>query len=174
MKMPVAYIGIGSNIEPEKNIAAALRLIAEQTTVIALSTFYRTQALGRPESPAFYNGAAKLRTDAGPRELKLEILRKIETALGRRREKDKYAPRTIDLDIIIYDDLVSAEPDLIIPDPDIARREFVALPLLELDPKLVLPGIGRPLAEIAANMYGHDMEPLEEFSRLLRETVVVT
>ncbi len=168
--MPIAYVGIGSNIEPEENVRAALRLLAQRAAIVAVSTFHRTQPLGGNCLAPFYNGVAKLETDLSPRALKFEVLRQIETALGRRRGHDKYSPRTIDLDIIIYDDVVANEPDLVIPDPDIATREFVALPLLELCPGLVIPGVGIALAPIAANMSGDSMQPLEEFTRSLRES----
>lgn len=161
--MTTAYIGIGSNIEPEKNIESALRMLAEKVRVIGVSTFYRTEALNRPGSPPFINGAASIETDLDPRELKFGLLRAIEEALGRVRTEDKYAPRTIDLDVMIYGDLALDEPDIVIPDPDIRTRPFVAIPLLELAPDLVLPDTGIRLADLVEAMPTGSMVPLPGF-----------
>ncbi|MCL5103238.1 MAG: 2-amino-4-hydroxy-6-hydroxymethyldihydropteridine diphosphokinase [Armatimonadetes bacterium] len=167
--MPIAYIGIGSNIDPETNILAALRLLGRKARVVAISTFYRTEPLGSPESPAFVNGAAKIETEIPPRELKFEVLRKIENDLGRKRTENKYSPRTIDLDIIVYGDLTIHEPDLRLPDPDILTRVFVAQPLFELDPGMIVPGTGMGLADIVSSLPVGSMQPLMEFTAALRE-----
>ncbi|MCL5103657.1 MAG: 2-amino-4-hydroxy-6-hydroxymethyldihydropteridine diphosphokinase [Armatimonadetes bacterium] len=167
--MPIAYIGIGSNIDPEANIAAALRLLGRSVRVIALSTFYRTDPLGPPGSPPFINGAVKIETDIPPRKLKFDVLRKIEDALGRRRTEDKYSPRPIDLDIMVYGDLRVHEPDLNLPDPDILAREFVAHPLFELDPGMILPVEEMALADVVGKLPAGAMQPLTEFTSALRE-----
>ena len=166
--MSIAYIGIGSNIDPEDNIPAALRLLEQSVRVVAVSTFYRTEPLGPPGSPPFINGVVKIETDIPPRKLKFDILRKIEDALGRRRTEDKYSPRPIDLDIMVYGDLKIHEPDLRLPDPDILTRAFVAHPLFELDPEMILPGWDAA-ADIAGKLPAEGMQPLIEFTSALRE-----
>jgi 2-amino-4-hydroxy-6-hydroxymethyldihydropteridine diphosphokinase len=147
--MPRAFIGVGSNIAPEKNIREALRLLAGSVRIVAISTFYRTPAIDRPSDPDFYNGVVAIETDLRPMALKSKVLRRIEAALGRRRSADKHASRTIDLDLLV----------LTPPDPDILNRAFVALPLAEIEPDL-LPGVERLSKE--------DMQPLDQFTQKLR------
>jgi dihydroneopterin aldolase/2-amino-4-hydroxy-6-hydroxymethyldihydropteridine diphosphokinase len=168
--MPVAYIGVGSNIDPKSNVLAALRMLAENTYIVAVSMFYRTKAIGSPGSPEFYNGVVRVETDIPARVLKFGVLRAIEETLGRQREDDKFAPRTIDLDLLLYDDQVIQEPDLVIPDPEIAERDFVARPLLNLDPNLVMPDTGEGLENIVNAMPVSTISPLAGFtSKLLKE-----
>lgn len=164
-----AYIGIGSNVEPEVNIPRALELLAERARLRAISTFYRTAALDRPGQPDFLNGACRIETDLDPRRLKFETLRDIEARLGRRRTADKYGPCTIDLDVLLYGRRVCDEPDLRIPDPDIRARPFVAAPLLELAPDAVLPDTGEPLAGIEAARALDRLTPDLEFTREVRQ-----
>jgi len=165
--MSQAFIGVGSNIAPEENIPRAVDLLRRSMRVTGISTFYRTPALGDEEQPPFYNGVIRAETDQPPRAIKVEVLRGIEERLGRRRCADRYAPRTIDLDLILYDDLVVEEPDLLLPDPDILRRAFLAVPLCELAPELVLPG-GRPVCSLAVELTAQPLEPLPAFTETLR------
>ena len=155
--MTAVYVGIGSNLSPEANIPAALELLAQAVRLSALSTFYRTAPVGPAGQPAFINGVAEVHTDLPPRSLKFEVLRGIEAQLGRGRGPDKYAPRTIDLDILIYGDLAVREPDLVLPDPDLRERPFLAAALRELAPKL------------APQSAGSAGEPLAAFSQKLKE-----
>ena len=167
--MARAFIGIGSNIEPEKNVRVAIRSLAQQTRVTGISTVYCTGALGRPEQPHYFNCVVEIETEAPPAEVKHGILRPIENRLGRKRSADKYAPRTIDLDLILYGDLVMDAEDIRLPDPEILQRPFLAIPLFELAPDLVLAGYNLPIAEIAARLPQDGMRPLEDYTRLLRE-----
>ena len=169
--MSLAYIGVGSNVDPEQNIAAALRLLKKAVRPTAVSTFYATAALRSPGDPPFWNGVFQVETLFAPRVLKFDVLRPIEAHLGRRRPADPYAPRTIDLDLLLHENTVLNEPDLQLPSADIAQRPFVAIPLLELAPALVLPGSGRKLAELAAAMPREGLEPLPEFTAKLRREV---
>src|SRR5690349_15679398 len=104
--MARAFIGVGSNMAPEENIRDGLRRIAECARLVSISTFYRQPAIDHPEDPDFYNGVIGIDTDLPPTILKWQVLRPIEAALGRRRTRDKYSPRTIDLDLLLYDDCV--------------------------------------------------------------------
>lgn len=166
--MAVSYIGVGSNIEPEKNVPAALHILASKVAIKAISTFYRSAAIGSI-SDDFYNGVIKIETDIEPRELKYNILRPIEESLGRQRSADKNAPRTIDLDILLYDNRVINDGDLILPDPDITSRAFVYLPLLELDPDLIMPDSGQKLADIIDS--ASDITTLLDFTEKLRKEI---
>ena len=177
--MPRAYIGVGSNIDPEANIPAALRMLAEVATIVGISTFYRTPALGPPSADAsdasggiiprsitaeFINGVVAVETDLPPRELKFGVLRPIERVLGRVRDAEKFAPRTIDLDIAVYGDVVIDEPDLVIPDPGIMSRAFLAMPLAELAPELFVDAV--------RSQDAGSMTALDEFTQRLRREIV--
>lgn len=126
-----AIIAVGANIEPEKNILAALRALQEEVHVPASSTFYRTQPMGQSEQPRFINGAWRIETTLSALQVKTGLLRGIEEQLGRRRTQDKFAPRTIDLDLVLYDDLVVSNRKVVLPHPDL-KRAFVYVPAVEL------------------------------------------
>ncbi|MCK9200452.1 MAG: 2-amino-4-hydroxy-6-hydroxymethyldihydropteridine diphosphokinase [Gallionella sp.] len=167
--MARAFIGIGSNIEPESNVRAAIRNLARQTHLVGVSTVYCTDALDRPEQSSYFNCVAEIETDALPAQVKHAILRPIEDELGRKRTQDKYAPRTIDLDLIVYGDLVMDDGDIRLPDPDIFERPFLAIPLFELAPDLVLAGAR--VDAIAAAMASDGLKPLQDYSRQLNDEV---
>jgi 2-amino-4-hydroxy-6-hydroxymethyldihydropteridine diphosphokinase len=163
-----AFIAVGSNIDPERNIEAAIELMARELRLVGVSTFYRTAALGPPGQPDFLNGVVAVETELEPRQLKRSLLERIESELGRTRTEDKYAPRSIDLDLVLYGDLTSSDEGLVLPDPEIPERAFLALPLLELEPDLVLPGTGRPLRELAGPLSSLELEPERSLSERLR------
>ncbi|MDI6784818.1 MAG: 2-amino-4-hydroxy-6-hydroxymethyldihydropteridine diphosphokinase [bacterium] len=167
--MATAYISIGSNINPAENILQALRLLLIQVQITNISTVYLTEAIDRPNQPNYYNLVIEIETDINPFELKQEVLRQIETGLGRERTLDKYAPRTIDLDLILFTDLVIESDALTIPDPDIVTHPFIALPLFELAPELVIPKYNVAVKELADKMQVHTMQLLAEYTALLRK-----
>lgn len=167
--MARAFIAIGSNIDPEKNVRDAIRCLGRRTRLIAISMVYRTDALGRPEQPHYYNCVVEINTGISPTEVKQALLHGIEQKLGRERTEDKYAPRTIDLDLIVYDDLVMETENLRLPDPQILERPFLAIPLLELAPGLELAAFNLHIGEIAARLPQDGMKPLKDYTRLLRE-----
>src|ERR1043166_6124129 len=113
--MTRAFIGVGSNIAPEENIREALRRLAQSTRLVSISTFYREPAIDHPEEPDFYNGGVAIDTDFPPAVLKWQVLRPIEAALKRQRGADRYASRTIDLDLLLYGDSVLSSNELILP-----------------------------------------------------------
>jgi len=166
-----AFIAVGSNIAPERNVEAALELLMQHVRVVASSTFYRTAPLDRSEQASFLNGVWRVATLMTPRALKFDVLRQIEAELGRVRMADKYAPRTIDLDLVLYGDAVVDESDLRLPDPDIRTRPFIAAPLLELAPDLRLPDTGEALAVLPCARVAPDMEPDEALTARLRERI---
>ena len=165
------FLSVGSNIDPEANVAAGLQLLGRAVKIVRISTFYATEALDRPEQPPFYNGVVAGETQISPRDLKYHILRGIEAQLGRQRTADKYAPRTIDLDVLVYGDWVQDTDDLVLPDAEIPERPFLAWPLFELAPDLVLPGSNRSLREIAAAFSDHAMRPLPAYTAQLRKEI---
>jgi len=169
--MARAFVSVGSNIEPEANIEEALRRLASRVQVVGVSTFYHSEPVGPPGQPPFLNGVVEVRTDLPARDLKFGVLRRIEAELGRVRTADTYAPRRIDLDLLIYDECVTASRELTLPDPDITSRPFLAVPLGELAPDLVLPGDGRTMGEVAAEHAGHGMSQAAAYSAKVRESV---
>lgn len=167
-----AFVAVGSNVDPERNILAALALLSERTRIVGVSPFYRTQPIVRSEQEEFRNGVFRIETTFSPRTLKFEVLRPVEAALGRVRTNDPYAARTIDLDLVFYEDTVIDEVDLRIPDRDLRDRAFVAAAVLDLAPELCLPDTGERLAE--AYERRHASEHLivdEDLTRRLRERV---
>ena len=169
--MARAFVSIGSNINPAENVRKAIHRLALQVRVVGISTVYLTEAEGRPEQPPYYNCVVEIETEARPVELKHQVLRRIEEDLGRERGEDKYAPRPIDLDLIVYDDLVMETSGLTLPDPQILHRPFLAVPLHELAPELTLSGLNRRIEEVAAGLPRGSMKPLESYTERLRRAI---
>jgi 2-amino-4-hydroxy-6-hydroxymethyldihydropteridine diphosphokinase len=140
-----AFVGLGSNLgDREDFIRRAVERIAAlpKTTMVAHSTWRETEPVGIRDQPPFLNGAVELQTELGPRELLASLL-EIERQLGReRRGVPRGGPRTIDLDLLVYDDLELAERNLTVPHPRIAERRFALEPLADLDRALEVPGKG--------------------------------
>ncbi|HTG01891.1 MAG TPA: 2-amino-4-hydroxy-6-hydroxymethyldihydropteridine diphosphokinase [Nitrospirota bacterium] len=170
--MSKAFVSLGSNINPQENIERAIRRLDAAVRIAGISTVYETDPFGRPGDPRFYNCIVELETDLEPLALKHQVLRRIEDELGRVRVGDAYAARTIDLDLILYDALVMQTPDIILPDPAILNRPFLALPLAELAPTLLLPGSGTPIGHIAACMPHDTMTPLVEYTGRIRKAIL--
>ncbi len=126
-----AFIAVGSNIAPLIHIPRALERLKQQERIIASSTFYQTNPIGRPDQPPFVNGVWCIKTLTTPESLKQDCLASIEDSLGRIRTDDKFAPRTIDLDLILYDNFQYRRQELKLPHPDLSRT-FVLGPTLEL------------------------------------------
>lgn len=122
----IACLMLGSNIRPEENLQQALYLLREQVSIQKISSVWKTPAVGSP-GPDFLNAAILVQTDLGARELKDSVLRPLETKLGRVRVEDKNAPRTIDLDIIIFDDVLL--------DDALWHQAYLAVPISELLPE---------------------------------------
>ena len=165
------YIGIGSNINPEHNIPRAIVLLSRHIAITKVSTLYRTQPIERPEQPTFVNGVIGAISSLPARQLKYQVLRGIESALGRTRSPDKYAPRTIDLDILLYGDSVITETGIKIPDPALRKRSFVCVPLLELDTEIRLPDTGELLRDLCLELRDVDMLPATELTHLCKKEI---
>lgn len=143
--MRLAYVGIGSNLDgPKRQVRAAIDAIAQlpRSTFLRASRLYRSAPWGKADQPAFVNAAAAVATVLSPREL-LDALLAIERAHGRARDGERWGPRVIDLDILVYGDARIDEPGLHVPHPHLAERAFVLLPLADLDADLEIPGQGR-------------------------------
>ena len=145
-----AFIGLGSNLgEREATLREALTRLGELDGValVAVSSFRETDPVGNVDQPRFVNGAAEIETNLGPREL-LDRLLEVERSLGRDRSREeRWGPRTVDLDLLLYGDEIVGEAGLEVPHPRLAERAFVVEPLLELDPELRLPD-GRALRDL--------------------------
>lgn len=170
--MARAFISIGSNIDPENNVRDALLRLGSVVRIRAISTVYRTEPVGPPGQQMYYNCIVDIETGLAPRDLKFRLLRRIESELGRTRDSDKFAARAIDLDLILYDDLVMTADDLTLPDPDITRRPFLAIPLQELAPDLVLPGSGMRVSTAVSAQPRTGMTPLENYTERLRKDIL--
>ena len=146
-----AIVGLGSNLRPEANLSRAVELLRKASEVAAVSSAWATAAVGPPGQPPFVNAAVLLRTRLPPGRLKAALLRPLEAELGRVRTGDRFAPRTIDLDLVAY--TARPGPARIAPlDPDLLRHAHVALPASEVAPDWVHPGTGETLAELAARV----------------------
>jgi 2-amino-4-hydroxy-6-hydroxymethyldihydropteridine diphosphokinase len=146
-----AFLSLGSNIHPETNLPAAVKELQRFGRIVAVSQVRETEPVGFADQPNFLNAAILLETPLSPEELQFEVIVEVETALGRIRDPDnKNAPRTIDIDLALFNRDVLKLEQRQIPDPDILNRAFVAIPLSELAPEQMHPLENRTLAEIAA------------------------
>jgi 2-amino-4-hydroxy-6-hydroxymethyldihydropteridine diphosphokinase len=146
-----AYVGLGANLGPrEETLRRALELLERSpgVDVLAVSELRETEPVGVIEQPRFLNGAAALETSLSAREL-LDLLLEVERTLGRVRD-ERWAPRLIDLDLLLYGAETIDEPGLDVPHPRLHERRFALEPLAELDPELVIPGRGRVSALLSA------------------------
>jgi 2-amino-4-hydroxy-6-hydroxymethyldihydropteridine diphosphokinase len=151
--MAGAAIGLGANLGDRREaLWQALALLGARAgvEVVAVSAFRETDPVGYLEQPPFLNAAALLETSLAPREL-LETLLGVERELGRTREGPRFGPRTIDLDLLVYDGVVVDEPGLELPHPRLHERRFALEPLSELDPDLVVAGRGT-VSELLARL----------------------
>lgn len=157
--MHVAFVGLGSNLgndrngifeSPKQQLLNAIQSIDNQTTINLLRTspFYQTQAIGPGDQPDYINAAIKIETSLSAHQLLL-ALQSIENQQGRVR-KERWGARTLDLDILIFDQLIENSEQLILPHPRAHERAFVLAPLNDLDPNLVIPKRGN-ISSLLAN-----------------------
>jgi 2-amino-4-hydroxy-6-hydroxymethyldihydropteridine diphosphokinase len=147
-----AYVGLGANLGPkEVTILRAVDLLGatDGIAVLGLSRLRETDPVGVTDQPMFLNGAVALETVLSPWEL-LDVLLRIEQELGRVRDDERWGPRTIDLDLLVYGDETLDEPGLRVPHPRLHERRFALEPLADLDPELEIPGLGKVSQLLAA------------------------
>ncbi len=152
--MAIAYIGLGSNLGRKKaNIRRAVKLLSkkEDIKILKVSSLYETEPVGHVKQDWFVNACLMAETNLSPRQL-LNTLKNIEKQLKRKKRFIRWGPRTIDLDILLYDNLRLKAKDLIIPHPEMHKRAFVLIPLMELEPNLTHPTKRKSILELLANL----------------------
>lgn len=162
--MPKVWLGLGSNSGDSLNILRGAReRLCATLSGCTFSTVWRSRARYYENQPDFFNMAVSGFSELSPRAL-LEEIHRIEKDYGRDRQNEIYkGPRPLDIDILLYDNKIIAEPDLIIPHPGLAERKFALLPLLELDFDLVHPGLGIALKKLAAALPPQGIYPLKDY-----------
>lgn len=158
--MAIAYLSLGANLGDRKAmLEAALRRLeaSGQLRVVTVSSVYETEPIGYAEQPWFYNLAAEIETDLDPDEL-LTLTKQVERELNRTREIH-WGPRTIDIDILLYDDLVTNGNRLTLPHPEMVGRRFVLEPLVEIAPDLKLPD-GRRIADLLPSVSAQEVRKI--------------
>ena len=156
--MATIYVGLGSNIEPEEHLGSAIRQLRERYGQIDISAVYRSAAVGFTGDD-FLNLVARLRSEDTPKQICEEIER-LHGLSGRVRGGEKWASRPLDIDLLLYDDLVIDQPPVRVPRSDILEYSFVLRPMAELAPDLVHPVTGKTMAQHWQE-FDEDSHPLE-------------
>jgi 2-amino-4-hydroxy-6-hydroxymethyldihydropteridine diphosphokinase len=158
--MPDVYVAAGSNLQPGLRLREALALLKSEFGALRVSPAYRNAAFGF-EGEDFVNLGLGFTTGLSPQQV-VERLQSVEVRCGRPRDAPKWAARAMDLDIVLYGNLVCKEPGLILPRPDLVRRAYMLKPMVDIAPDVVHPTLGRSLAEIWADHDdGHELKPVE-------------
>lgn len=159
--MSRAFLGVGSNVDRERNIASCLNALRRRFGELTVSPIYRCAAVGF-DGDDFFNLAVGVDTTLEPEALVTE-LHAIETEHGRTRQGPKFSDRTLDIDLLLYDDRVQEAPDFTLPRPEILERAFVLRPLADIAPDLVHPVEGRTIGELWDAFQGDtgDIQPVD-------------
>ena len=156
-----AYLGLGANLANPvaqlQNAITALRLL-KQSTLLAVSGLYGSKPMGPQDQPDYVNAVAKVSTTLSPLAL-LDALQQIEQQQGRQRKTERWGPRSLDLDILLYGNHTISNERLTVPHYGLTKREFVLYPLAEIAPKLVLP-CGTPLQTLLSQVPLNGLEKL--------------
>jgi len=145
-----AVVALGANLDdPRESVDLAVALLREATDLVAVSTFHVTKPVGGPPQPDYINAVCIIESELSPREL-LDLLHGIEKSMGRVRN-EHWGPRTIDLDLISFGEVVISEEGLVLPHPRAHERRFVLEPWMEIDPDALLITHG-PIRDILAQL----------------------
>lgn len=142
--MAISFLSLGSNLGDRlDHLSKAITALANQPKikVLKVSSVYQTKPVGGPEQDDYLNAVAKIQTELSALEL-LDVTQTIENNEGRIREV-RWGPRTLDIDVLTYDDLISADEKLTLPHPRISERAFVLVPFFEIDPQATISGLGK-------------------------------
>lgn len=167
--MVTAYLGLGTNLgDRAANLRAALAHLGAAVRIVAVSSVYRSEPVGHRDQPDFWNLVVEVRTALPPEDL-LRAVQRIEDGLGRTRPFPN-APRVIDIDLLLYDDVIVESPELTVPHPRMLGRGFVLRPLVEIAPRVRHPATGERLADRLERAEGLERtERLFPGERLLEE-----
>lgn len=157
-----AWLVLGSNIQPEIHLRRAVDLLDRQTRVLAVSSAWQSPPADGSAQPDYLNAAVMIRTDLPPEAVLSTVITPIEQRLGRERSADKFGPRTIDIDLVLYDDRVEEYSGKRLPHPDILRQAHAAMPLAEISPDKIHPETGESLRAIADRLQGATIRRRED------------
>lgn len=162
--MAKVYLGLGSNVDAERNLRLGIRELRWRYGDLDVSPVYRSRAVGF-EGDDFLNLVVGLETGDAPEEIHRQI-ELIHELAGRERGRERFASRTLDIDLLLYDDLVRSGPPFQLPRADVLEYAFVLRPLADLDPDLLHPETGRPVGE-HWRLFDANSQPLEPVSLIL-------
>jgi len=159
--MTMAYVAAGSNVEPVAHLQQALQELRDVFPGLAVSPAYRNKSVGFAGED-FVNLVVGFDTVLAPVHLR-DLLQRIEAHCGRAPDAQKWAPRSMDLDILLYGNLISSEPGLVFPRPDLVRRPYMLKPMADIAPDVVHPLSGKTMRELweALGSAGHEMTPVD-------------
>jgi 2-amino-4-hydroxy-6-hydroxymethyldihydropteridine diphosphokinase len=165
VKPVIAYIGLGANLgDPRAQVEEAVRRLreAEEVELLRVSALYLTPPLGPPGQPWYVNAAVQVKTRLTPEEV-MRLLIGIETAMGRVRD-ERWGPRLIDLDLLLYNGEIITGPDLTVPHPEMHRRAFVLAPLAEIAPDAWHPVLKKTARELLEELEAGEREAVQPIS----------
>lgn len=155
--MNQVYLALGSNIRAEFHLPQAVRLLTSCGQIIRKSSVWQSQPVGDANQADFLNAAVLLETACDAQQIWDEVIPGVEARLLRVRDPlNKNGPRTIDIDLVLFNEEQLQMAHRIVPDPDISSRVFLAVPLAELAPEYCVPGLGRHLSDIAAELQANN------------------
>jgi 2-amino-4-hydroxy-6-hydroxymethyldihydropteridine diphosphokinase len=164
-KPVVAYLGLGANEgDPRRQVEEAMTRLAaaEEIELVKASSFYLNPPLGPPGQPWYVNAVIQVRTRLTPEEL-LRVLHQVEEDLGRVR-RERWGPRRIDLDLLLYNGEILSGPDLRLPHPEMHKRSFVLVPLAEIAPQAWHPALGKTASELLEDLDPEDRQSLKKLA----------